>query len=446
MKRLLTFLLLASFAFAIQAQSYNKVRNDGIQYFKNGDYAMALTKFNHLKQSPVYREQAATDAELAKMIKVCNTKVPKKKKSASNKPAAVKKNSIEISNVTITNAEVDGALGVKIKCSFYAKNMKDKTGRVTCTFKSNNRTLSYEDGEADYMDYIIYQEVGVSDVFDVKSADEYKTMELHVPYAAFRLHSFEDQTFTAHVEIYDAEDSEAKGDPPLATKEESFVCRPASVYVDGSINTKMIDVYAAGGYSEHSVRTGGGEFNVKGVPEWIHITNKSNSSFRLTVDKNFSTMPRSTEFYVQAAEGGNKVKFMINQEGGSGEEAQAAMASITNAQIEHNVIYKGVKSMKVCAQIDVLGMRGKQIFFYLFFYQDDNQTNLIDVDGDIVGTVDQATAAYENSQWSEWCLAIPNSSFLKATNATPTLSFDLVLKDGDGNELARVSNFRVEAK
>lgn len=458
MKRYLILMLCLTLTIgAANAQKkYSDVKAEGKALFDKKDYAGALKRFEYAKYKSIDRKDHIIDPELKRMMTVCQTKVSRKKTTGGATPTRTSSSSTttrepkaKIEDFKVYNGEHNGELGVRIKCSFYAYNMQGRSGRVKCTFSLNNRTLAYDDGNPEYMDYVEYREVCVSDMFDVESNDEYKSVELHIPYAAFRLAEFYEQEFKAHLEIYDDNASEAEGDPPMAKSDKWFTAIPVSVYVDDSKNSKEIDAPATGGYSNHTVRTGGEPYYFDGLPDWIRIENQTPTSFKLLVEENYSTEIRSCNFNVHvgnANSGSNKVRFFINQAGGSG--AQGAVATITNARnITHNMVGgNGVKYMQVCPRITVNGMRGEKIYLFLYFYQDDNETPLLDENGDQVLVYDMEVAPYDNCDWTEWCIRIANNAFLLAPNATSQLSFDLVVKDDNGNVLARENNIRVQGK
>lgn len=439
-----------------QAQlKYQDLKNQGKALMDKHDYAGAIKKFNYAKQRAVDRRDHVGDKQLQGWLNECNSKVGRKRgsgnASTNQNNSSPQKPSAKIEDLRVYNGEVNGELGIRIKCSFYARNLKGRSVRVKSTFTLNNRTLSYEDGDPEYMEYVEYKEVCVSDIVEVETAEDYKSVELHIPYAAFRLTEFYEQEFKAHLEIFDDESSEADGDPPMAKADKKFVALPVSVFVDGNVNTKVIDAPAAGGFSIHNVRTGGEPYYFSGLPDWCHVENQTSSSFQIKVDKNFSTAMRSCDFSVHVGSvtsGGNKVRFYINQEGGSGDDgAQGAVATIYKPQIKHNVLgADGVKYMQVCPRVTVSGMRGQQLYLCLYFYQEDDQTPLVNKNGDPIMTYDEETAVYENCDWTEWCLRIANNDFLLAPNATSVVVFDLVLKDENGNVLAREDGFKVQAR
>ena len=459
-KFLLLLLVLLPLCAAVQAQSYTTFKMKGVQLYNQGKYKEALSQFNHALTGSIDKDQAKRDSELKRYISLCHTKVVKRKpgtgtsgSSSGKTNAATARHKVKIEDLRALNGEKNGELGVRIKCSFSAQNMKGSTVHVKSTFTINNRTLSYEDGNPDYIDYIEFKEVCVSDNVEVTENEDYKTVELHIPYAAFRLSDFYEQEFKAHLEIFDGESSEVDGDAPLAKADKRFIALPVSIFIDGTTDDTRISPSASGGYSTHNVRTGGEPYNFDGVPEWCHIENKTASSFQIRVDKNYSTLPRSCEISVfvgNVTGGSNKVRFYINQEGGSGESAQKAVATIyklKSSQIKQNhVEADGVKYLQVCPRVALSGMRGQTVYLGIFFYQNDDETPLVDKNGNQVKVYDEALAEYENCEWEQWCLRIPNNAFLNAANATSTVVFDIVLKDEDGNDLAREEGYQIQAR
>lgn len=453
MKRIISLLACLLLAISVEAQvGYQYYKNEGMSAYRDGRFSTALKYFRSAKAAKDYDKYKTDHSDLNDWIKKCNMATSRKTSgSGSNSASAAKttkKQRIDITRTTVTNSSVDGQYGLDMRCNFFTHNMKGRSGRIKCTFLRGNRILTYDDGEQEYDSYVEeYREVGVSENFSVTEEGQNFTIELKIPYAALRLASFENQEFKCRFDIYDEGDWEV----PLATEDKRFTVEPVSVFVDGNTNTNVIDAPADGGYSQHNVRTGGEDYYFSGLPEWCHIENKTPSSFRIMVDRNYSTEFRSCEIKVhtgKVSDGGNKVRFMINQAGGDGDDgAQKVQATIYQPQIIQNVLENdGHKYMRVCSRVTVSGLTGRKVYFALFFYQDDNMTPLVDEEGKTIKTYDVATAAYENSEWSEWCLRIANKVFLKAVNATPTIVFDLVLQDEDGNVLARKEGFKIQAK
>lgn len=123
-------------------------------------------------------------------------------------------------------------------------------------------------------------------------------------------------------------------------------------------------------------------------------------------------------------------------------------ASIDSVRMEHNQMVDGVKTLKVHMKLCVNGMKGKEFSSRLWFYQNDNSTKLLDKNGDQVGSVkEKGTPSYICSVWKDWVISIPNDDFLGATNhedENKKCSFDIVVKDDNGDVLTRVENIKIQ--
>lgn len=187
----------------------------------------------------------------------------------------------------------------------------------------------------------------------------------------------------------------------------------------------------SGGTETFYVSTDASEWTTWGVPSWCSIQNKESGKFTLKCQPNTSTSERSDYMCVKA--GDKEVRIDITQ------EASKPSAEITSITQSHNVMNGFVKGMRIHLKFSTHNMKGKRITATAWFYYGDNTTKLNNGFGGQVNVSDSDTAPYEDTDFT-MNLFLPYQSLRMMGGGSTTLSFDIVLTDSSGSQLARKNN------
>lgn len=200
-----------------------------------------------------------------------------------------------------------------------------------------------------------------------------------------------------------------------------------------SVSDDDIYMNASGGETDITVSTDG-EWRISTDTEsWGHIS-CSNSSISLTLDRNSSSNTRTDYFVITSGNYSKRVS--ITQYGST-----APTASIDNVWVDHNVSYNGFKGMKIHVKFDVSNMNGKMVCVYAYFYYGDNTTPLHDSYGNNLKFYSTGTPNYDNSTFSDFMIFVPYSGLnMGSGTGTIDLSFDVLVTDGNGEQLDRHNN------
>lgn len=124
-------------------------------------------------------------------------------------------------------------------------------------------------------------------------------------------------------------------------------------------------------------------------------------------------------------------------------------AMFNKVWFEQNVMKDGKKSLLVHSNFSVVGMKGKKVYYSVFFYKQDNKTPLMHKDGYQIFPTVNSISKSERYYWSDWCIIIPNTTFLGAVNLDDKqrqCSFDIVAHDEEGRVLGCVKNKKIRMK
>jgi len=196
-----------------------------------------------------------------------------------------------------------------------------------------------------------------------------------------------------------------------------------------SVSTESVSFGKDGGRRTISVSTNG-EWEIGvGTASWAH-TSISGNTITLRVDENDTGDERTDYFTVVA--GDKNVRINITQAGGPS-------AEINRIRQKHNVINGYSKGLQIEVEFDVSNMKGKRVTATALFYYGDNTTPLNSTWGGQVSVSKSDTAPYTETTFT-MNLFIPYQSLNMAPGWSGNLSFDIVIKDSNGNKLDRVNN------
>lgn len=216
----------------------------------------------------------------------------------------------------------------------------------------------------------------------------------------------------------------------------------AVVDADEPISTTYLDVSddeifmdADGGDKDITVSTDG-DWNIDvNVADWGHLTKYSNS-VTLTLDRNTSTSSRRDYFVLKSGSYTKRVN--ITQYGNT-----TPSGNITRVWVEHNVYNNGVKGMKIHASYEVENMKGETVYMYTYYYYGDNRTPLKNSSGNNLSISSSGVAPYDNTTFNDsWHFMSYSSLNMQPGYGSIDLSFDVAIKDENGEQLDRNENNR----
>lgn len=212
--------------------------------------------------------------------------------------------------------------------------------------------------------------------------------------------------------------------------EEAAVVEEAVVPSTTYLRVSDDDIYmnAQGGSTEISIYTDGDWYISVNPESWGHIS-KYSSSLTLRLDKNPSTSTRTDYFEIKSGDYSRRIN--ITQYGNTDPSG-----SITRVWVEHNVYYNGAKGMKIHASYDVENMKNKYVYMYTYFYYGDNSTPLKNPYGNNLSMSTSGVAPYESTTFNDSWHFIPYTNLnMQPGYGSIDLSFDVSIKDGNGNQL-----------
>lgn len=252
---------------------------------------------------------------------------------------------------------------------------------------------------------IVFSNINSSDQTDV--SDSVDSVEIDNPIVV------EETDAVATVELDD--------DPPEAT------------YL--SVSNDEIYIDADGESTEIEVSTDGEWYIDVDVAGWGHLTKYSNS-LTLRIDPNPSSSSRTDYFIIKSGDYTKRIN--IKQYGNT-----TPSGDITRVWVDHNVYYNGAKGMKIHASYDVVNMKDKNVYMYTYFYYGDNSTPLKNPYGNHLSMSSSGLAPYESTTFNDTWHFIPYTNLnMQPGYGSIDLSFDVVIKDGNGTQLDRDENNR----
>lgn len=343
-----------------------------------------------------------------------------------------------IKSVTVNNdADVDGKKGLSVKVSFNIKGMKGHDAKMSCYFHDSAGNALIDTNGA-YCTSGKTPKVAVSREFKpLYENTVFTNLEVKIPYDELHLQGLYPRTLKVDVIIWDYTTSSPT---EMARKyNTTFTCTPFPLVpylkVDGMATDRTIKFEASGGRKRYSVSTDARTYETWGVPAWCSIVDKTASGFTLACNRNYSSLPRNDYMLVKAS--GKEVRINIKQDAKSG-----PTVAINKIWVDHNVFNGAVKGMNVHVKMDVSGMKGQTIKYYVRFYQENNLTQLIDGNGNPIYAYQTSVVKYENSTYNDWSIFIPNSNIFSAVNSNGRFSLDVEIRDNNGKLLAKKENYQ----
>ena len=206
---------------------------------------------------------------------------------------------------------------------------------------------------------------------------------------------------------------------------------PSATYL--RVSDDDIYISAAGGSRDITVYTDGDWSVDVNVANWGHLS-KYSDSVTLRIDPNSSSSSRTDYFVLKSGDYTKRVN--ITQYGNN-----KPSGNITRVWVDHNVYYNGAKGMKIHASYDIENMKDKYVYMYTYFYYGDNSIPLKNPYGNHLSMSSSGVAPYESTTFNDTWHFIPYTNLnMQPGYGSIDLSFDVVIKDGNGNQLDRNDN------
>lgn len=196
-----------------------------------------------------------------------------------------------------------------------------------------------------------------------------------------------------------------------------------------------------------AVSTNAPSWSVAEKPYWVNIVSRSKTKLEISVEAAGSA--RSGSLVLRTPKG-HTATIHIYQEGsagsgsgsgsGSNSNVDAGNAVINKVWVDHNQYNDGEKGMIIHTDLTVNNMKGQDISYAVFFYLDDDITQLKNSDDDWVWYKKEATVLYESSHWSDFQIFVPYKDLVGASNYTGRFAFDVTIFDGSSNILIENTN------
>ncbi len=211
------------------------------------------------------------------------------------------------------------------------------------------------------------------------------------------------------------------------------VYTPSTTYL--RVSDDDIYISADGGSREITVYTDGDWYVEVDVASWGHLS-KYSDSVTLRIDPNSSSSSRTDYFVLKSGDYTKRIN--ITQYGNN-----KPSGNITRVWVDHNVYYNGAKGMKIHASYDVENMKDKYVYMYTYFYYGDNITPLRNPYGNNLSMSSSGVAPYESTTFNDTWHFIPYTNLnMQPGYGSIDLSFDVSIKDTNGNQLDRDENNR----
>lgn len=422
MKRIFTLITLLSIGFVAFSQPknpsdydcYTSPRKKGIEALNKKKYDEAEKFLLTAKACPTQPKHNDIDKLLNKVKEGKRSGAsPTTKNPRTPNPVAVEQNTAKYKINAINTKErtgcYQGRQGIEVTADFFAENLKGQTIYAECQIvpvEDENITEKYKntqfdiDGKAGLRGRKLFVEEGYQHFTDV----------FFIPYGAMRIQDYEDQSFEITLKVY--REGTTKEPIENGTLTHYVSTEPVSLYVDNDIKDKHVSIKSYGGSQDFDISVCG-NIQWKNVPSWIKAQQAT-----IFVDKNESTTPREAVLTISPQDGGNSVNVYVSQDGAREvTRVSKPLAEINNVQIEHNVRgADGKPKMVFHVNLNIRQQKGKRIQVYALFYNADDETRLLDEDGNWVTCHGSGTPSGDDVVYEDFHFYLDNSKIFKASN------------------------------
>lgn len=333
----------------------------------------------------------------------------------------------------------DGVRGMKIHLNMNVYNLKSKQCLAAAYFYTNSGTALIDTNNK-YHSKNGKVSCG-KDFAPPYDNSLYKDFSIFMPYN--ELHTSTNGSYKLDVVLWDQSVSPSK---EIARYDGVNFTYNAPQITTLSVSPTSLSFGASGGTRTITVSSNKDWSISVGTASWGHLT-RSDNTLTLKVDANTSS-ERSDFFKIKA--GDKEQEISISQEA-------ATNVNIENVWVDHNVPYTGYRNwwngfywqqvpynynvMRIHVKFSVNGRKGERLRVCAFFFHEDGK----DLKGtgefstpDGQATVQIAiTPPYENSQYDDFILNIPNDSM--KPNGKRNLKFYIQIQDQSGSSIATSS-------
>lgn len=414
---------------ALAQDCYNYTRTQAISYYNKGDYTIAKNQFSAAKACP----DKPTDNDLDYWIGRCNSAIRQAEERRRQVAEEANRKRIEeqqyaskgymnIHKIEFANGPAGGTLTDAYGSSLKAANIKYLYSRIYYTglIESSKTITVYvkiidpdgtlETGESSPSGYTYSKDI---------------TIEPGAKYA--NLNGWGNATEGS----YTAGDYKCElwyNGNKIYTQNFTLQGPASASYLKVDNKTAVSSSYSAdGGTETYYVSTDGPSYEVRLLPDWCSVTNKTSSSFTIRWAANNTGSSRSDWFQVKS--GSKEVRIDVSQ------ISSGPSASIDRVWVDHNYFYGGNKGMMIHVKFTTYKMLNKQGECNAYFYFE-NGTALKDYNGyykTVSGKVsvgETFTPSYESSEYSDFKLFIPYTELHISSSGSYSLKFQLQIFHG----------------
>ena len=158
----------------------------------------------------------------------------------------------------------------------------------------------------------------------------------------------------------------------------------------------------------------------------MYSVTRNGNTLTVTIKENTRTESRADFFNVKASDGSKLQKISLSQSGKSSSSSSSTQKSATvySVSADHNVMYNGEKCMKIHSHFSVYNMKGQKVYVIAWLYDNNNnyQTSYRTEarydhninDSHSVMAWETVTPRYDNSEWKDYVLYLPNELISKS--------------------------------
>ena len=215
-------------------------------------------------------------------------------------------------------------------------------------------------------------------------------------------------------------------------EEESYVEETSNEATYLSVSESSVTFDSDGGSIDIEISTDG-EWEIgTSTTDWGHLSIYS-SSVTLRVGSHSGDEDRTDWFTIKAGDYEKRIDITQHAD-------NEPSANIERVWVDHNEYNNGYKGMWIHTEFTTENLLGKTIYVYAYFYQSDNQTPLHNQYGDKLYFYGTGSPSYKSARFGDFKIFVPYVGLNMAPGVSGDFSFDIEVKDGNGNLYDRDEN------
>ena len=347
-----------------------------------------------------------------------------------SQPATTGKTAVVDSVWVTNNVDVGSQKGLSVSVKLRVEGMKGQKGSVVCYF-NDERGNKLKDTNDNYRasDGQITTSQSITPSYDNST---YSNLVLTIPYSELHLPDERERELLLDVFVWDVSSSNSVN---LGSKNNIKVkinSQESSFTVDNK--TDIVEyVVLSNGFRNYVKVRSPKSYDIKYLPSWCEVSNKTDNGFVLEVKPNNKRSERLDWFYVQTDDS-NKIKVQVSQMKSSG-----PVAEIKEVTAEHNLYQNGQKGMLIKVRYETDGFKGRKLMTFANFYKEDNVTMLINTYGRQVSVSGTANIPYDSTIATEE-LFLPYAWLNMPPGFDGSLSYDIIVCDENFKHLDTKKN------